>query len=49
MHNTKLQMNRTRPLTAPKRQQALSSSIEREVGNLNDRSFGAGPGIPAGV
>src|SRR5690606_29344913 len=35
--------------TAPKRQQALSSSIEREVVNLNDRSFEAGPGSPAGV
>src|SRR5690606_27368121 len=35
--------------TAPKRQQALSSSIEREVVNLEDRSFEAGPGLPAGV
>jgi len=38
-----------RPLTAPKRQQVLSSSIEREVVNLNDQSFEAGPGKPAGV
>ena len=35
--------------TAPKRQQALSSSIEREVVNLNDRSFEAGPGVSVGV
>jgi hypothetical protein len=38
-----------RLITAPKRQQALGSSIEREVVNLKDRSFEAGPGNPAGV
>jgi hypothetical protein len=35
--------------TAPKRQQVLSSPIEREVVNLKDRSFEAGLGKPAGV
>jgi hypothetical protein len=41
--------NPCRAHTAPKRQQALRSPIEREVVNLKDRSFEAGPGKPAGV
>ena len=40
---------REQRLTAPKRQQAVSSSIEREVVNLKDWSFEAGAGIPVGV